>query len=447
MPMPRHTLRTLALAIAAMTPASNVATAADGDPDPRWSGDGYARIATDANLPVGVACTPNGSCFTAAATTAFDGDLDWEVRRFDAGGAGVGVHYVEFDLGGALQDEPHAIAATADGRVVIAGLAQDSTDPADGARLAVARLAPSAFGYQLDPTFGTGGRATVDFFGSAKASAVAIAPDGSVVLAGTYYTGSGDNFDMVVVRLTPGGQPDPGFDGNGVKTIAFDLGASRHDELLAVVVQPDGRVVASGFARWDADDSDMAVVRLTAAGALDPTFVGNHGAGKRYIAFDLASSADDSGNAVGLDRLGRIVVGGSAAGGAALALQRLTSGGGFDPGLSVVDESVGGADEMLLASLPAGRLIYRAGNLVGARTAAGDADLAFGSNGSVVIDDPGGFNDVVRGLTSIGGQPVVVGQSTTLPSGQKQLVTAKLWTGAIFGDGFEGGNIVPWTGW
>src|SRR3954447_23145525 len=117
----------------------------------------------------------------------------------------------------------------------------------------------------LDPTFGFGGRVDISYnFGSigyADAAAVALAPDGKIVVAGTYETGS--ERDLAVARLTASGALDPTFAGDG--TVTLDIGDT--DDAYDVVVQPNGAVVVAGRS-----DVNAVMARFTSAGALDSTF-------------------------------------------------------------------------------------------------------------------------------------------------------------------------------
>jgi uncharacterized delta-60 repeat protein len=95
----------------------------------------------------------------------------------------------------------------------------------------------------LDPTFGTGGTVTSAPTGFAALAGVAVAPDGRVVAVGpvgttssVYTAGAG------VFRYTAAGVPDPTFGTNGVVTSQFDAG----DQPMAVAVQPDGKIVVAG---------------------------------------------------------------------------------------------------------------------------------------------------------------------------------------------------------
>jgi uncharacterized delta-60 repeat protein len=114
---------------------------------------------------------------------------------------------------------------------------------------------------RLDTTFGAGGRVITDLGATDWAGSVAIAPNGAVVVAG----GTGD--DIAVARYDASGRLDASLDGDG--SVVTDLDGD--DAADAVLVQPDGRIVAAGH-----HDGSLALVRYSSAGALDPSF-GNGG--------------------------------------------------------------------------------------------------------------------------------------------------------------------------
>jgi uncharacterized delta-60 repeat protein len=114
----------------------------------------------------------------------------------------------------------------------------------------------------LDPTFGDAGKVKTTYPDGAAANAVAVQPDGRIVIAG-WVDGT-----FAVARYLPGGTLDPGFGVDGLVTTP--LGAPV-DAAIAVALQPDGRIVAAGT-----DDGDrFAVVRYLADGTLDLSFGGN----------------------------------------------------------------------------------------------------------------------------------------------------------------------------
>ncbi|MFL6335169.1 MAG: Calx-beta domain-containing protein [Pyrinomonadaceae bacterium] len=164
-----------------------------------------------------------------------------------------------------------AVAVQADGRLVVAGIVE--THSINGeifSDFAVVRY--NADG-TLDSTFGTGGVVTLDFDQSDGAAGLVLQPDGRIVLAGSAWKiagGLGLPAACAVARLNTNGTPDAAFDGDGKETITF-LGV---DECSAVAIQPDGRLIVAGSASTgrNLDEPDFALARLNSNGTLDQTF-------------------------------------------------------------------------------------------------------------------------------------------------------------------------------
>jgi uncharacterized delta-60 repeat protein len=110
---------------------------------------------------------------------------------------------------------------------------------------------------QLDGAFGTGGKVLTDAGGADWAGDVAIARGGAVVVAGA------SGADVAVARYDAAGRLDPRFGRRG--TVVTNLGGV--DAGSALEVQPDGKVVVAAQR-----DGDLALVRYSADGALDPAF-------------------------------------------------------------------------------------------------------------------------------------------------------------------------------
>ncbi|ADB51139.1 delta-60 repeat domain-containing protein [Conexibacter woesei] len=198
-------------------------------------------------------------------------------------------------------EQTNAVAVQPDGRIVVAGIAGHG----DGSDLFVARVERDG---TPDASFGGGdGVTTVDVAGFGDgARALALQPDGKIVVAGYGSAVSGLNqSDYAVARLTADGALDPGFGSGGTRTIDFGLGA---EQARAVLVQPDGTIVVGGYANPSAGVIEFGLARLTADGALDPGFGSG---GKRTTAFPGAGS---NVHALALDRDGRIVAAGRTTG-------------------------------------------------------------------------------------------------------------------------------------
>lgn len=117
----------------------------------------------------------------------------------------------------------------------------------------------------LDASFSGDGRLVMDLTSGLDAGLdLVVAPDGKIVVAGR--TG-GSGGQMLVSRFLPDGSPDVAFAGDGHATVDLSPG---DDIAYGVVLQPTGEIVVAG----EASGNRMAFARLTAAGALDPTFAG-----------------------------------------------------------------------------------------------------------------------------------------------------------------------------
>jgi len=116
------------------------------------------------------------------------------------------------------------------------------------------------------------GRCARDLAGSWTGRAVAIQPDGRIVVVGVAGQ-NGGNARFALARYDPNGTLDKSFGGDG--RVTTQLTPSR-DAATSVVLQANGKIVAAGGARLTGPNSMFALARYTAAGRLDRTF-GDHG--------------------------------------------------------------------------------------------------------------------------------------------------------------------------
>ncbi len=122
-----------------------------------------------------------------------------------------------------------------------------------------------------DATFGTGGTVTSDFGGSESATAALVQPDGKIIVSG--YTRNNSGSDGLVARYNPDGSVDGSFGTNGY--VAIDL--ETEDFFQAIAIAPDGKIVLGGYGyTYPPDFSyfhfDVEVVRLNPDGSRDLTF-------------------------------------------------------------------------------------------------------------------------------------------------------------------------------
>jgi uncharacterized delta-60 repeat protein len=102
---------------------------------------------------------------------------------------------------------------------------------------------------------------------SFRASALALAPDGAAVVAGSGRAPL--RSVLAAVRFTAAGRPDPGFGIGGVATVPPGPGEDAF--ATAVALDRAGMVVLAGTVAAG-ERTSTALVRLTTGGALDPTF-------------------------------------------------------------------------------------------------------------------------------------------------------------------------------
>jgi uncharacterized delta-60 repeat protein len=244
-----------------------------------------------ATLAAAVALTGG---LVAPSARAADGDPDPSFGR-------AGVKMTDFH-GGA--DLAHAVAVQADGRIVVAGTTYQNNDYTDE-DFAIARYTADG---KLDDSFGTKGRVTTDFPGlAAVPSAVVVQPDGKILVAGGAYPLFVFAGNFKLARYNPDGTLDAGFGNGGIVSTNFGHGSYA----FGLALQPDGRIVAAGtvfvdFSTDDSSDTDFGLARYNADGTLDDSF-GN--GGKVLTDFD---GFNDDAMAVLIQPDGKIVAAGSA---------------------------------------------------------------------------------------------------------------------------------------
>jgi uncharacterized delta-60 repeat protein len=148
----------------------------------------------------------------------------------------------------------------------------------------------------LDPTFGSGGRATASLTGGA--TAMALRSDGKIIIGG----------EAKLLRFNSDGTPDLSFGTSGIADFTFpDVQAAITQLPQGIAVQSDGSIIVVGFAESGLNVHNRFVVaRYTSAGVLDPSFDAD---GRRFIDFgDIGAR----GRGVAIDASGKIVVAGEA---------------------------------------------------------------------------------------------------------------------------------------
>ncbi len=156
----------------------------------------------------------------------------------------------------------------------------------------------------LDTCFGTDGKVTTEVTNNRDyARAIAVQPDGKIVVAGVAGYSAPAVADFTVVRYNVNGSLDTTFDGDGIAITDFGFGTEDDDYCRGLVIQPDGKIVIAGRALVSPTTYAFAVIRYNADGSLDTTFDGD---GKAQ--FEMAAVIDMFGLALQPD--GKIIVGG-----------------------------------------------------------------------------------------------------------------------------------------
>ena len=148
----------------------------------------------------------------------------------------------------------------------------------------------------LDHTFGIGGKVTTAFGGvTSEIFDMVEQPDGKIVAVG--FAHNGTNKDFAVVRYNPDGSLDTGFGDEGRVLTNFTVPGSHtglDDEARAVVLQSDNKIVVAGYAANPNLGKEFVVARYNVDGSLDTGFGPEYAGSKRGFAVqNFVVSAQD----------------------------------------------------------------------------------------------------------------------------------------------------------
>lgn len=193
-------------------------------------------------------------------------------------------------------DIAYDIALQPDGKIVAAGTTLN------GFNKDIALVRCNSNG-TLDSTFGTAGMTITDIGGANdKANAIILQNDGKILVAGSTFVSSYNNFS--VLRYTDNGILDTTFGTGGISI--SDIGNSDNG-IMDIALQTDNKIVVAG---WSSNGVpfyyDFAVARLDTNGILDNSF-GQNG----YVITAVVSSLN-SASAIAIQQDGKIVVAGLA---------------------------------------------------------------------------------------------------------------------------------------
>jgi uncharacterized delta-60 repeat protein len=221
-----------------------------------------------------MAVQPNGKILIAGWFDQYDGTDRANVARLNANGS----LDTSFDPGQGPDDRVHSLTLQADGKLLIGGYFRAVGSQV---RKHVARLNANG---SLDTTFNPGALEAE----WAIVYAIVVQPNGKILVGGSF--SQYDGVDRIgIARANANGSIDP----------TFDPGSGLNNEVYALALQPDGRVLVAGaFDSYDWGPR-WGIARANSNGSLDTSFDPGAGAGGDSVAA-MARQPD-----------GRVLIGGS----------------------------------------------------------------------------------------------------------------------------------------
>jgi len=213
-----------------------------------------ADAAAPHSLPTDAAV--NGTSGTVSAQQGVTVTVRGPAGSLDTSFADGGKAIVPID---GSDDYARAMTVQPDGKIVVAGWGNTSI----GYAFELARLQRDG---ALDTAFGNAGKVLTKIGnGAAEANAVALQADGKILVAGTVNE-SPKGKSFALARYNSDGSLDTAFGSNGIVITSF---GSQSDEAFAIAVQPDGKIVLGGHAMSATRGLDFALARYETDGTLD----------------------------------------------------------------------------------------------------------------------------------------------------------------------------------
>lgn len=283
------------------------------------------------------------------------------------------------------------------------------------------------------------------------AQALAVQPDGKIVLAG-FDEVQGSTRDFAIVRYLPDGTLDTTFDGDGILLPNFPNLANQWRSASDVVIDSAGRIVVVGTVSRTISEYDIGIARFTSSGQRDTTF-NPSGAVPGYLQIDLANQ-DDVAEGLAVQSDGKlVVVGYTYQNNSADALViRLNVDGSFDNSFGTVgvfSPSTQNLNEYLrdVEIDPTNRIVVtgysttnQGADLLAARiTTAGAYDNSFGTGGTSIVSLGQTSTMASKVLITSTGRVVLIG-GTESGSPRQMLLVGLTATGSL-DPGFGAGGI------
>lgn len=194
---------------------------------------------------------PDGKIILGGSFTAYDGSAAGRLIRLNSNGS--------FDAGfntsvAASTGIVHGIALQTDGSIIIVGTFTKYNGVAANH---IARILPNG---NLDTAFVTGSGA------NAAVEEVQIQTDGKIIVAGSFISFNGTTCNRII-RLNNNGSVDA----------TFGIGTSFNDNIGALSLQSDGKILVGGdFTSYNGTSANR-IIRLNSDGSIDNSFTSGSG--------------------------------------------------------------------------------------------------------------------------------------------------------------------------
>jgi uncharacterized delta-60 repeat protein len=196
-------------------------------------------------------------------------------------------------------DQAYAVVLQADQKIIVAGETIPQSNPVlPDSDFAVVRYTIRG---GLDPAFGLGGKVTLDFGGRDAAIALAVQPDGKILIAGE--TRQSNYWKVALARLNKDGSLDQTFGDRGKTTSQIGAGP----DVNALAIQPDGKLIVAGAAL----DSQKQTLSRAFLARYDPGGRIDIGFGQKGIVFSSDRGFSNSFYGIDLQMDGKIIAAGA----------------------------------------------------------------------------------------------------------------------------------------
>jgi uncharacterized delta-60 repeat protein len=213
---------------------------------------------------------------------------------------------------GAALVVPRDTAVLADGKILVLSKVLQNAQTNES----YAGIARFTSGGAIDNSFSFDGKVLADFGGDNtynEVNAIAVQPDGKILVCGASVYTLGSHIEFAILRFASDGTLDPTFGIGGKAHVPFDeVNNTNVAECTALALQRDGRIVLAGYALSPGGGLNYDFAATRLdANGLLDTTFGS--AGKRYIPFDFAGSTlEDKASSVAIDAGGNILLAGAA---------------------------------------------------------------------------------------------------------------------------------------